>query len=159
DDIDVHTPPENALPDPYRISYDACPLCGSRSIHPLKAFDWSAHALYREPLYRNIHWTQCAACEHVFTDGYFSDEGLRILFQGTQAGQNPAAASWQEVEFYRMLWGYVLDRIGDWLPKGRWLDIGVGSGILLGVAHEMGYEVEGTDLRPGTVVSMRQQGF
>ena len=43
-------------------------------------------------------------------------------------------ASWQEVEQYRSLWGVVLDRIGECLAAGRWLDVGIGSGVDVGGA-------------------------
>lgn len=32
-------------------------------------------------------WLQCASCIHVFTDGYFNDDALAILFSETLEGQ------------------------------------------------------------------------
>ncbi len=67
-----------------RVKYDACPLCDCTDITQLRMTDCTDHPIWREPLERSITWMQCASCEHVFTDGYFTDEALQILFGNTQ---------------------------------------------------------------------------
>jgi protein O-GlcNAc transferase len=140
-----------------RIPYAACPLCDARDSVEVTVADCSGHELYKPQLPRTQRWLRCRACDHMYVDGYFSPEALKILFSGTQPSQRPG----HDIEGQRFAWASVLDAVGALRASlgGRWLDIGFGSGALLTTAAEFGYEVAGIDLREENVRLMREAGF
>jgi protein O-GlcNAc transferase len=140
-----------------RIPYAGCPLCEAGDCVEAALADCSGHELYQPPLPRTQRWLRCQACGHLFVDGYFSPEALKILFSGTQAVQRPG----HDIEGQRFAWARVLDAVGALgaRPGGRWLDVGFGSGALLTTAAEYGYEVAGIDLREENVRLMREAGY
>ncbi|HVJ24029.1 MAG TPA: methyltransferase domain-containing protein, partial [Burkholderiales bacterium] len=140
-----------------RIPYAACPLCDARDSVEVTVADCSGHELYKPRLPRTQRWLRCRACDHMYVDGYFSPEALKILFSGTQPSQRPG----HDIEGQRFAWASVLDAVGALRASfgGRWLDIGFGSGALLTTAAEFGYEVAGIDLREENVRLMREAGF
>jgi SAM-dependent methyltransferase len=146
-----------------RIPYAGCPLCDAPDSVEVTVADCSGHALYKPSLPREQRWMECWQCGHVFVDGYFGPEALKILFSGTQENQVPG----QNVEAQRDVWSRVLDTVGvlraalgeRWLDGGRWLDIGFGNGALLTTAAEFGYDVAGIDLREESVRLMREAGY
>jgi len=140
-----------------RVPYAGCPLCEAPDGVEVTVADCSAHALYKPSLPRTQRWLQCWKCGHLFVDGYFGPEALRILFSSTQPGQLPG----HDVEEQRYAWAHVLETVGALRPSpgGRWLDVGFGSGALLTTAAEFGYEVAGIDLREENVRLMRDAGY
>jgi protein O-GlcNAc transferase len=140
-----------------RIPYAGCPLCEARDTDQVAIADCSGHELYKPPLPRTLRWLRCRACEHVFVDGYFSPEALKILFSKTHDDQRPG----HDIERQRYAWAGVLDAVGALraFAAGRWLDIGFGSGALLTTAAEFGYRVAGIDLREESVRLMREAGY
>jgi SAM-dependent methyltransferase len=140
-----------------RIEYEACPLCESAEVAFLKEEDCSWHAMYKPELPPTIRWMRCGACRHVFTEGYFTEEALTILFADAheyQAGGNvteiarrQSARMVEEIEQARSF------------QQGRWLDVGFGNGALLTTAEEFGWQVVGLDLREMSVVHMLASGF
>ncbi len=81
------------------------------------------------------------------------------MLSWTQAGQTAAGVKASEVESWRFTWCKVVDAVARFQPDGRWLDIGAGSGMLLGLARECGYEVTGSDLRESTEQALQARGF
>src|ERR1700760_2293521 len=73
--------------DHERILYSECPLCDSSEIVPLATVDCTAHPMWRKPLEPTMSWVTCNHCAHVFTEGYFTDAALTVLFGGTQNRQ------------------------------------------------------------------------
>ena len=57
-----------------RIPYQTCPLCDSRDIALLIVADCTGHPLYNPALGATQRWLRCAACEHIFTDGHFTED-------------------------------------------------------------------------------------
>ena len=140
-----------------RIAYAGCPLCDAPGAAEVMVADCSRHELYKPPLPRTQRWLQCGRCGHIYVDGYFSPEALKILFSSTQKGQVPG----QEVEDQRFAWASLLETVSALRSGigGRWLDVGFGSGALMTTAAEFGYEVAGIDLRSESVRLMREAGF
>jgi SAM-dependent methyltransferase len=149
-----------------RIAYEGCPLCGETAIERLGRYDCGGHPLYKPPLPALIKWCRCGSCRHVFTDGYFDDAALAVLFSGTHANQQPGT----DAETGRNLWARVLERVAAMAPgapqrglecglrPGRWLDIGFGDGTLLMTAQEWGFDVLGIDLRADSVDALNALG-
>ncbi len=139
-----------------RVPYDCCPLCEATGAAEVLVADCTGHELYKKPLPPTLRWLQCAKCAHIFVDGYFTPQALKILFAATPTNQLPG----QDIEGQRFAWASVLHSVGTLRPpRGRWLDVGFGSGALLATAAEFGYEVAGIDLREENVRLMREAGF
>jgi 2-polyprenyl-3-methyl-5-hydroxy-6-metoxy-1,4-benzoquinol methylase len=141
-----------------RILYTACPLCDSADIRPFATVNCTGHAMWREPLEPFINWLQCGACEHIFTDGYFTAEALDVLFGSTHQQQTVGV----DMEFHRRTSAEMVQRVVETigLPDGRlWLDVGFGNGSLLMTAKEFGFEVFGVDLRKRNVEDIQEFGI
>lgn len=133
-----------------RIRYTACPLCDSEDIKHFATVDCTGHARWHAPLNPLIVWMTCPECGHVFTEGYFSDEALSVLFEGTNDEQIVGL----DIEGQRNISAKMVERVIDaiGLPDGRlWLDVGFGNGSLLLTAKEFGFDVFGVDLRKQNV--------
>jgi 2-polyprenyl-3-methyl-5-hydroxy-6-metoxy-1,4-benzoquinol methylase len=141
-----------------RIPYRACPLCQSGEIHPLAVVNCTGHATWREPLEPTMSWVRCENCQHVFTEGYFTDAALNILFGNTKDYQLVASnIAWNRNISAKMV-ERVVTAIG--LPNDRlWLDVGFGNGSLLMTAKEFGFDVFGIDLRKRNVEDIGKYGI
>lgn len=141
-----------------RIPYQACPLCEFVDIEKLTTVNCTGHAMWREPLEPFIVWLQCQNCQHVFTEGYFTDEALHVLFGNTQEQQIVGGDMEMHRNISARMIGRVIDAIG--LPNNRlWLDVGFGNGSLLLTASEFGFEVLGVDLRKKNVEDIQKFGI
>jgi SAM-dependent methyltransferase len=140
-----------------RIPYEACPLCNSRDLAEEIVADCTGHPLYKPALAKTQRWLRCAACDHVFTDGHFTEAALKILFATTLAGQEPG----KDIETARYVSGRMIEGVCSLRSNlgGRWLDIGFGNGALLATAEEFGFDVVGIDMREENVEKMQQMGF
>ena len=141
-----------------RIRYTACPLCESADFREVGRYDYSSHPRWREPLEKAVIWVQCACCEHIFTDGYFTEAALRVLFGSTNNEQVVGT----DLEPQRLVSARMIQRVQDaiGLPDERlWLDVGFGSGSLLMTAKEFGFSVHGIDLRERNVEDLRSFGI
>jgi len=149
-----------------RILYEGCPLCGEKAIDHLGRYDCSRHPMHKPPLPSLMNWYQCRGCRHMFTDGYFGDDALAVLFADAQESQQPGG----DAESGRNLWARVVERVAAMVPgapqrglemgdaPGRWLDVGFGDGALLQTAQEWGFDVLGIDLRTGSVDALNALG-
>lgn len=147
-------PAPDPTPHPSRLLYDACPLCSAPEISALRTGDCSRHPLYKPVIAPTMAWMRCAACGHVFTDGYFTDEASAEIFSATNPNQQPGAA----FEKNRYLSARIVERVARYVSDGCWLDVGFGNGSLLFTAEEWGFEPQGLDLRPSTAEGLRRLG-
>ncbi len=138
-----------------RIPYLACPLCESRNLAALRTGDCSGHALYDKRLSPTIAWKKCGDCDHVFTDGYYTEEACRILFGRTQERQQVGGL----LEQNRILSARMIEKVLPYAAAGTWLDVGFGNGSLLFTAQEFGFRPVGIDLRSENVQAMKSIGF
>ena len=150
---------EGPLP---RILYAACPLCNSTKFRPHAYADCSKHQLYVPQIPAKIQWMRCDDCEHVFTDGYFSEVQNAALFAKAQPNQLPG----HNIEQGRALAGRIVERVIGQLmfphearARPRWLDVGFGDGSLLMAAQEFGFEPVGLDLRVQAVDKLKAFGI
>jgi protein O-GlcNAc transferase len=138
-----------------RIPYDACPLCGAKEISTILKADCSKHHLYKPAIPPIMTWCACAACGHVFTDGYFSDAALQIIFSDTHENQKVGF----EIEKQRYISARMVEKILPYAQTGYWLDVGFGNGSLLFTAQEYGFTPVGADLRKENVDIMNKIGI
>lgn len=140
-----------------RVKYDVCPLCESVFISRTRTVDCTGHQMWQAPLERVMSWMTCEKCEHVFTEGYFTDEALEILFGTTQDQQIVG----HDMELHRRISARMVENVVAeiGMPAERlWLDVGFGNGSLLFTANEFGFRVFGIDARKQTVEDIERLG-
>jgi protein O-GlcNAc transferase len=130
----------------YRIPYTSCPLCSGEfsKLGTYKVID-SKHSYLPNEM-KEMQWLSCNVCGHIFTDGYFNQEGIDLLFSNKDLpNKNDNIAA---VEHKRHFFAGTLNRVTNYKNEGKWLDVGFGDGALLVVAEEYGFDVVGIDLDP-----------
>lgn len=138
-----------------RILYGKCPLCEGAQLADAAKGDASGHPLYHPSLERIMQWKRCAACGHVFTEGYFSDEALKLIFSSTHENQQAGF----DLEQQRYLSAHIVEKVLPYASAGTWLDVGFGNGSLLFTAQEYGFTPLGLDLRAENVKAMTALGI
>lgn len=138
-----------------RILYRKCPLCGSKNISKSITGNCSEHPLYDPQIPPNIQWMDCDLCHHQFTEGYFTDKALTIIFSKTHANQKVG----HDIEQQRYISARIIEKVLQYESSGVWLDVGFGNGSLLFTAQEYGFESIGVDLRDENVELMKKSGF
>lgn len=138
-----------------RVPYAACPLCCDAAIADYRTADCTGHPLYQPALPPKMRWKQCRSCEHIFAEGYFTEEARRLIFGTVNEGQKVG----YQVEEQRDVSARMIDKILPYTAGGRWLDIGFGNGSLLFTAQEYGFVPVGVDLREENVRVMSALGI
>jgi protein O-GlcNAc transferase len=138
-----------------RIMFEDCPLCASSRISDHMTADCSKNPLYKKSLNPEIVWRKCLECSHIFTEGYYTDELCRIIFDGTHQNQSVG----EQVEKNRIVSARMIERVLPFVSEGVWLDVGFGNGSLLFTAQEYGFKAVGLDLRQRNVDVMNSLGF
>jgi len=141
-----------------RIKYTACPLCQSAAIRAFVKAELTGHRIWHPPLEPHMIWMTCDDCEHVFAEGYFTDEALNVVFEATNEEQIVGL----DLERQRFVSAKMVERVIDviGLADSRlWLDVGFGSGSLLMTAREFGFEAFGVDLRKKNVEDLASFGI
>jgi SAM-dependent methyltransferase len=139
----------------YRINYDNCPLCESKDFFHNETGDCSSHPLYKAELSPLMKWMKCKACNHMFLDGYFNDDGNKLIFSDTHKDQQAGF----EAENQRIVSSRIIDKVIPFQKSGAWLDIGFGDASLLFTAQEYGFYPVGIDLRLQNVVKLNNLGI
>jgi SAM-dependent methyltransferase len=147
----------------YRTPFHACPLCQSTRLSLLGSYNCTGHPIWSAPLPRQLSWLQCDACQHVFTDGFFTEAGLSVLFSKANPHQI-AGGDWDQQRF---TWAPVVERVlrvvnqqAALLDGGlRWMDIGCGNGGLVFTAAEFGFAATGVDTRLEAVKRIADMGY
>ena len=140
---------------PARILYPVCPLCGSGDLALVQEADCTAHPLYKPPLPNAMRWKSCTACEHVFTEGFFTAEALDVVFGDTHKNQQVGS----DFERRRPVSARMIRQVTPYVTSGDWLDVGFGNGSLVFTADEFGFNAVGVDLRSTNVEGLRRLGF
>jgi SAM-dependent methyltransferase len=138
-----------------RLPFGWCPLCESKDMKLLCSANCSKHPLYDPIIPPVINWMQCRDCEHVFTDGIFSDEAKAVIFAKTNENQKPGL----NFEQQRYVSARMVEKVAQYTNSGLWLDVGFGNGSLLFTAEEWGFKPVGLDMRSSSVEAMRRLGF
>lgn len=138
-----------------RILYAECPLCGHTELVDRMTGDCSGHVLYQPALSPQIRWKSCVGCGHVFTEGFYTESALSLIFGGTHENQKFG----NDIENQRQVSARMIEKVLPHASTGRWLDVGFGNGSLLFTAYEYGFEPVGTDLRSANVDLMNSLGI
>jgi 2-polyprenyl-3-methyl-5-hydroxy-6-metoxy-1,4-benzoquinol methylase len=93
---------------------------------------------------------QCADCDLLYiADIPKSERRMTELEQGHYAGSLRVLDARKQIAAERVLereFRAYVDLARSQVPRGRWLDVGCGGGLLLGLAHEAGFQAEGIEL-------------
>lgn len=138
-----------------RIMYRSCPLCDTEDFTLAAEGDCSGHVSYSSEIPRYMRWLDCGKCGHQFTDGYFCEAALSVIFKVTLDGQKVG----YKVENQRIVSAKIIEKVLPHKNSGNWLDIGFGNGSLLFTAQEYGFHPVGVDLRAQSVASLKGLGF
>lgn len=138
-----------------RIIYKKCPLCNEQEINVHKTGNCSEHPLYNNKISSNIVWKKCEKCNHVFTEGYYSEKSLELIFSKTNKVQKVGGP----VEKNRHISSRIIEKIIPSISSGIWLDVGFGNGSLLFTAKEYGFRPIGLDLRKENVDQIKYLGI
>ena len=101
-----------------------------------------------------MRWRDCLDCQHVFIEGYFSEQACQLIFSKTHDNQRVGF----NLETNRVVSARMIDRVLPFASGGAWLDIGFGNGSLLITAQEYGFKPIGVDLRADNVALMNTLG-
>ena len=113
----------------------ACPLCGSSALLPFD-IDW-----------RGVAISRCGACRVRLMNPQYRDDYLTHLY-GEYIPEDDRGA---EYSILAPLHHYHLSLVERWVPRGRLLAVGCGSGVELRVALERGWSAQGFDVDARTV--------
>lgn len=138
-----------------RVPYERCPLCDGSAFEAIVTASCREHPLYHPALPPSMTWRRCAACEHVFTDGYFTAEAAALVFGRVNPHQRVGA----DAESQRYVSARIVERVARHVESGAWLDVGFGNASLLFTAAEWGYSAVGIDLRRDNVTELQRLGF
>lgn len=138
-----------------RVFYRSCPLCDSPDMGDHTTGDCSRHPLYQQALSPTIRWKRCHRCNHIFTEGYYTDEACKVIFSRTHENQKLG----YDFENQRRVSSRVIEKVLPFASAGIWLDVGFGNGSLLFTAKEYGFVPLGTDLRVQNVDEMSRLGI
>ena len=137
-----------------RIPYQSCPLCESTRIEKKYVADCTKHPLYKPGIPPDMRWMACMSCGHIFTNGYFTEEALKLIFSSTHENQKVGF----DLERQRAISARMIEKVLPYVHEGYWLDIGFGNGALLYTAEEYGFTPVGIDLRTDNVEVIKRTG-
>jgi SAM-dependent methyltransferase len=113
------------------------------------------HPLYNAALSPHILWKQCQACNHIFTEGYYTDAACQLIFSKTLEHQAVGHA----LEQNRVVSSRMIEKVLPYAAQGIWLDVGFGNASLLFTAQEYGFTPIGLDLRQANVNALQTTGI
>jgi SAM-dependent methyltransferase len=111
--------------------------------------------MYHMSLSPTIKWRNCGDCKHLFTEGYFTDQALKLIFSKTQVNQQVG----YDFEKQRFVSARMVDKVLPYAMEGIWLDVGFGNGSLLFTAQEYGFIPIGVDLREDSFKKLSSLGI
>jgi len=130
-------------------------LCESKNLHELKRANCKNHPLYHQSLQEKILWLICKECNHIFTEGYFTDWAFKLILESINESQTVG----HNAEISTNISSKMIENVLPFLSKGIWLDVGFGNGSLLITASKYGFKPIGVDLRLENVKRLRMLGI
>ena len=141
--------------DLYKEKYTHCPLCDSADFTLSTEASCTQHPLYDIRLSPTLQWCVCGSCGHEFTDSFFNEQGLDVVFSETNESQKVG----HQIEQQRPISANIVERVLPFVNRGAWLDVGFGNASLLFTAQEFGFSPVGVDLRQTSVDSLNSLGI
>jgi SAM-dependent methyltransferase len=127
---------------------EACPACGGANLRPWKKGSIDIRALRPEDVKitdsrYGLTWdlSVCADCGHIFADPCPTPAFIGSLYGALEDPLYEEEAEGRAMNFRRVL--VRLERLRR--EKGRLFDVGAATGILMNLARERGWEVDGVE--------------
>lgn len=138
----------------------ACPACGGGDIHPWRTGTFDPARLDASTVRitdsgYGLVWDlgRCRSCGHIFADPSPAPELVDRLYGRLEDPLYDAEAEGRERNFAR-----ILDFLEKARPaKGRLLDVGAATGLLMNLARRRGWAVEGVEPSAWAVRSARER--
>ena len=147
-----------------KLKFPNCPLCAGHSI-PFVQADCRGYVSWHEQLPPTLLWMRCTICNHIHTEDFWTEEGLKQVFAHTHQGQSVGGNPDQKRQTWKPVVQNVLTVIGGFSvlqqmsQKPTWIDIGCGDGGLVMTAAEFGFNSIGLDARMQTVQALIDSGY
>lgn len=149
-----------------RKAFQACPLCESTKLNAVIHADTKNHSLYNDALPSDLTWLLCTNCQHIFSQHYWTEDGLKLVFANAHANQVAGGNPDQKRQTWKPVVQNVLNVLGGGYaalstisPPPTWLDVGCGDGGLAMTAAEFGFNAIGLDARTQTIQALRDSGY
>jgi SAM-dependent methyltransferase len=148
-----------------RKSFEGCPLCNNVNTKAIIHADVKNHSLYNDFLPSDLTWLECIKCKHVFSQHYWTADGLTQIFKNAHSNQVAGGNSDQKRQTWKPVVQNVLTVMGGFSvlqhmsQKPTWIDIGCGDGGLVMTAAEFGFKAIGLDARMQTVQALIDSGY
>eukprot|EP00040_Diaphanoeca_grandis_P043732 m.10119 g.10119 ORF g.10119 m.10119 type:complete len:319 (+) comp8134_c0_seq1:159-1115(+) len=145
-----------------RIPYIKCPFCSaevpSGGWQGLLSAPCHVHPSFSVGLPPVQTWVRCPSCQHIFTNGYFNDAALTLIFSKSLPHQ---IFNVESVEQGRFVSAPMVEKVSALRgsSEGAWLDVGTGNGALFTTAAEFGYAATGIDSRLDPVKALNDLGY
>ena len=138
----------------------ACPACGGASLRPWKKGSIDASGLRPESFlitdsHYGLTWdlSRCGDCGHIFADPCPAPEFVDALYGALEDPLYDEEAEGRAMNFKRVL--VRLERLRP--EKGRLFDVGAATGILMRLAQDRGWEVDGVEPSAWAVAFARER--
>lgn len=129
---------------PGELEAVACPLCGSDDDTPLFEKD-------------GFRFVRCRACDLAFVNPRLTPSELSRLYneQVISGAHHYVSTAVEDTRSYTSR----VQRLEQYQPPGRLLEIGCGPGTLMQVARERGWDVRGLEINAQSVAHARGHGL
>ncbi|MCB0804787.1 MAG: class I SAM-dependent methyltransferase [Bacteroidales bacterium] len=128
------------------ITISECPVCSSK--HQNKFLESSDYFLSKKPFSIN----QCSDCGFLFTNPRPKDVDLPAYYDSKEYISHSNTKTGTVSKLYQLVRNYTLGKkvqlITKYIPEGKVLDIGCGTGEFLFTMQQSGFEVSGIEPNP-----------
>jgi SAM-dependent methyltransferase len=135
--VDTH----KAISDRVFVVEGTCPACGTDKVESVGHKNGYA-------------FSKCAECHVVFTTVRDHGEAVADLYDHYYDNARFAPPPVVEASLDRLVRSF-----GPFRNTNRWLDIGYGEGVLLGIAEGRGWDCSGTEISPQAIEYGQQRGW
>lgn len=128
-------------------TFERCPVCGGKGTPYFRAFSFVMGDFSYPDLPAKL-WMKCPGCGNLYTWKYPKEtlaqsENAAYVY----ADRNKYLTATQNVSGYALaVWSDILNSLQPYACGSTLLEVGVGSGELLAVALEMGYQADAVEL-------------
>ena len=138
------------------VFHNKCLICGSESVKPYFCAEQSS--LYENMSDINMYspaklWLKCSKCDNLSVYN-FPQKSFEVLYNGDEYDSNVNSKVIHEkvknckteIKFQLSIFSDILNKIRQYNSGLDYLEIGLGSGEMISVALEMGYNVSAIDI-------------
>jgi len=119
-----------------------CPLCA-----------WPNHQAHQVMHVHGMHLMQCPQCKYIYSREVITPESERKRYESSAAAS--LHLQQKQTDIYARLESekarYIAERMSQFVPKGKALEIGSSNGVLLDAAMAQGWDILGIELNASAV--------